>query len=96
MIQIFVKTFTRNKPIEAPMVLACSKRSDSGERCEVEGDWGERSLAHLSPSLAFIFSPSFLLRTAPHYLNAWNRLQWCLVELYSFISLFTKFAKRAK
>ena len=36
MIQIFVKTFTRNKPIEAPMVLACSKRSDSGERCEVK------------------------------------------------------------
>ena len=33
-----------------------------------------RSLSHLSPSLAFIFSRSFLLRTAPHYLNAWNRL----------------------
>ena len=30
---------------------------------------------HLSASLAFIFSRSFLLRTAPHYLNAWNRLQ---------------------
>ena len=28
----------------------------------------------LSPSLAFIFSRSFLLRTAPHFLNAWNRL----------------------
>ena len=27
-----------------------------------------------SSSLAFIFSRSFLLRTAPHYLNAWNRL----------------------
>ena len=34
----------------------------------------ERSLSHLSPSLAFIFSRSFLLGTAPHYLNAWNRL----------------------
>ena len=30
---------------------------------------------HLSSSLAFIFSRSFLLRTAPHYLNAWNRLR---------------------
>ena len=65
--------------------LACSKRSDSGERCEVKkamksrGGLGtevrERSLSHLSPSLAFIFSRSFLRRTAPHYLNAWNRLQ---------------------
>ena len=39
---------------------------------------GERgavcSLSHLSSSLAFIFTRSFLLRTAPHYLNAWNRL----------------------
>ena len=34
----------------------------------------ERSLSHLSPSLAFLFSRSFLLGTAPHYLNAWNRL----------------------
>ena len=25
-------------------------------------------------SLSFIFSRSFLVRTAPHYLNAWNRL----------------------
>ena len=40
--------------------LACSKRSDSGERCGVEK--------------AITFSRSFLLRTAPHYLNAWNRL----------------------
>ena len=39
---------------------------------------GERgavcSLSHLSSSLAFIFTRSFLLRTAPHHLNAWNRL----------------------
>ena len=64
--------------------LACSKRSDSGERGEVKkamkskGGLGrevrERSLSHLSPSLALIFSRSFLLRTAPHYLDAWNRL----------------------
>ena len=45
--------------------LACSKRSDIVEsgakkrkRWKVEGDWAR----------------SFLLRTAPHYLNAWNRL----------------------
>ena len=72
-----------NKPTERER-LACSKRSDSGERCEVKkamkskGGLGrevrERSLSHLSPSLAFIFSRSFLLRTAPYYLNAWNRL----------------------
>ena len=59
--------------------LACSKRSDSGERCGVKkamksrGGLG-REVSHLSSSLAFIFSRSFLLRTAPHYLNAWNRL----------------------
>ena len=57
-------------------LLACSKRSDSGERCEVkkamkvEGDWGERC----SSSLTFIFSRSLLLRIAPHYLSAWKRL----------------------
>ena len=59
--------------------IACSKRSDGGEWCEVKkamksrGRTGERcgeTLSHLSPSLTFIFSLSFLLRTAPHYLNA--------------------------
>ena len=60
--------------------VACSKRSDNGERCEVKkamksrGGLGREVREHLSPSLAFIFSHSFLLRTAPHYLNAWNRL----------------------
>ena len=60
--------------------LACSKRSDGGERCEVKkamksrGGLGREVREHLSPSLAFIFSHSFLLRTAPHCLNAWNRL----------------------
>ena len=48
-------------------LLACSKRSDSGKRCEVkkamkvEGDWGERC----SSSLAFIFSRTFLLLRSP-------------------------------
>ena len=32
-----------------------------------------QSLSYLSFSLALIFSRSFLLRTTPHYLNAWNR-----------------------
>ena len=61
--------------------LACSKRSDIGERCEVKkamkrrGGLGrEVQERHISSSLAFIFSRSFLLRTAPHHLNAWNRL----------------------
>ena len=41
---------------------------------------------HLSdvPSLLF-FSRSFLLRTAPHYLNAWNRLIH-KAKAYKFIS----------
>lgn len=45
-------------------LLACSKRSDSGKRCEVKkamGDWGERC----SSSLAFIFSRTFLLLRSP-------------------------------
>ena len=49
----------------------------------MRSEWAEesnksyrRSLSHLSSSLPFIFSRSFLLRTAPHYLNAWNRLVW--------------------
>ena len=41
---------------ENPQQLACSRRSDSGERYEV------------------YFSSLSLLRTALHYLNAWNRL----------------------
>ena len=52
--------------------LACSKRSDSGERCAVKK--AMKSRGGRSSSLAFIFSRSFLLRTAPHYLNTWNRL----------------------
>ena len=75
----------KNPVPDSGRYLACSKSSDSGERCEVKkamksrGGLGREvrepsSLSHLSPSLAFIFSLSFLLRTAPHYLNAWNRL----------------------
>ena len=54
-----------------------------------------RSLSHLSSSLAFIFSRSFLLRTAPHYLNAWNRL---LVGhlLRNVPSLYSLFLKKAR
>ena len=60
-----------------------SKRSDSGERCEVKkamksrGGLGREVRFPLSPlSLPrFYFSRCFLLRTAPHYLNAWNRLK---------------------
>ena len=67
------------------ILIACSKRSDSGERCEVKiaiksrGGLGREvrvpSLTSPPPSLLF-FSRSFLLRTAPHYLNAWNRLKF--------------------
>ena len=42
--------------------VACSKRSDSGERCEVKKAMKSRG------------GLRSLLRTAPHYLNAWNRL----------------------
>ena len=67
-------------------MLACSKRSDSGERCRV------KKAMHLSSSLAFIFSRSLLLRTAPHYLNAWNRLNPCLNTVQIF--LFRKAEER--
>ena len=60
--------------------LACSKRSDSGERCEVKkviknrGGLGREVRDSPLPLPCFFFSHSFLLLTAPHYLNAWNRL----------------------
>ena len=57
--------------------LACSRRSDSGERCEVKGTRKNKSEgrgeAPLSP-VPLYFSSVSLLRTALHYLNAWNRL----------------------
>ena len=56
-------------------------RGGTGESCAVwVSGWVylrqmlQASLSHLSPSLDFILSRFFLLRTAPHYLNAWNRL----------------------
>ena len=66
--------------------LACSKRSDSGERCEVKKAMKSRE------GLVFIFSRSFLVRTASHYLNAWNRLSltrshwdcWLLIDKMVF------------
>ena len=71
------------------LVLACSRRSDSGERCEVKrarenkiegggrGEIGNRTSLHapLSSVLLYFSSLSFL-RSAHHYLNAWNRLSW--------------------
>ena len=56
--------------------IACSKPSDSGERCEVKIAMKSRG----GLGRAFIFSRSFFLRTAPHYLNAWNRLNKVQVE----------------
>ena len=52
--------------------LACSRRSDSGERCKVKR----------SPSpVPLYFSSLSLLRTALHYLSAWNRLFEVLIFL---------------
>ena len=75
---------------EMTVKLACSKRSDSGERCEVKKAMKSRG------GLVFIFSRSFLLRTAPHYLNAWNRLLssqsvtqgQCKYNQYVFLLIF--------
>ena len=58
--------------------VACSKRSDSGERCEVKiamksrGGLGREVRAPPPlPRFYFFRAPFFF---APHYLNAWNRL----------------------
>ena len=51
---------------------ACSRRSDSGERCEVKRSAKKYKLGSLPSPL--YFSSLSLLRTALHYLNAWNRL----------------------
>ena len=74
----------------------CSKRSDSGERCEVQKAMKSRGgLEREVPSLtlSFIFSRSFLLRTAPHYLNARNWLfvhaLWCFKILNTRVWLCT-------
>ena len=54
------------------IVLACSRRSDSGERCEAK-----RSAKKPLSSVPLYFSSLSSLRTALHYLNAWNRLGLC-------------------
>ena len=51
--------------------IACSKRSDSGERCEVKK--AMKSRGGLGRE-AFYFFALLFTRTAPHHLNAWNRL----------------------
>ena len=49
-----------------------------------------------SSSLAFIFSRSFLLRTAPHYLNAWNRLVFAPHEILLFPTADRRFDTKVK
>ena len=44
-------------------IIACSKRSDSGERCEVKKEI--KSRGGLSPSLAFIFRAPFYFAPLP-------------------------------
>ena len=52
-------------------LLPCSKRSDCGERCEVKKAMKSRGRLRREVLLPrFYFSRSFLLRIAPHYLNA--------------------------
>ena len=59
------KNLARQHEIEK----ACSKRSDSGERCEVKKGMKSRGglgrEVPLSPSLAFIFSRSFYFAPLP-------------------------------
>ena len=64
-----------------PRDLACSKRSDSGERCEVKKAMKSRGglgrEVPLSPLLLprfYFFALLFTLHRSPPYLNAWNRL----------------------
>ena len=76
----------------AAQSIACSKRLDSGQRCEVKkamksrGGLGrevrEPSPTSPPPSI-FMFSHSFLLCNAPHQLNAWNRLHSPMREKHS-------------
>ena len=57
-------------------LLPCSKRSDCGERCEVKKEMKSRGRLRREVLLPrFYFSRSFLLCTAPQYLNAWSRLK---------------------
>ena len=52
--------------------VACSRRSDSGERCEVKRS--AKKYKRGRGRVPLYFSSLSLLRTALHYLNAWNRL----------------------
>ena len=74
--------------VSVTVIIACSKRSDSGERCGVKkaikskGGLGrEVHLTSPPPSLLFFHSPFYFAPLGgldsgepPHYLNAWNRL----------------------
>ena len=54
------------------IVLAFSRRSDSGERCEAK-----RNAKKPLSSVPLYFSSLSLLRTALHYQNAWKKLGLC-------------------
>ena len=77
-----------------------SRRSDSGERCEVKRRKARKNKsvrgggevpAPLSP-VPLYFSSLFFLRTALHYLNAWNRLQfWWFVDCVESVRSFGRY-----
>ena len=82
------------------ILLACSRRSDSEERCEVKGARKNKAREgeRCSPAPLY-FSSLSLLRTALHYLNAWNRLIYyllnriiliyiCILHIYLRMRLF--------
>ena len=74
--------------VSVTVIIACSKRSDSGEWCGVKkamkskgGLWREVHLTSPPSSLLFFRSPFYFAPLGgldsgepPHYLNAWNRL----------------------
>ena len=65
------------------MQLACSRRSDGGERCEVKRSGKNKSeeggeVREGTPPLLFIANS--LLRTVLNYLNAWNRLTCNMIK----------------
>ena len=82
--------------VENTPFLACSKRSDSGERCEVKK--GMKSRGGLGrevplPLPRFYFFALLLLRTAPHYLNAWDRLRHFLRGCRAYCTRWRKVTK---
>ena len=88
------------REIRNAILVARSRRSDSGERCEVKRrkarknksvGGGEVPAPPLSP-VPLYFSSLFLLRTALHYLNAWNRLQfWWFVDCVESVGSFGRY-----